>query len=128
MQAQKLLIGKPSKRRVGLERIKSQAHSYLRMNSFLNFLKEENMSLFTDFYELTMCASYFDNKNFEPATFDLFIRRLPENRSYFLFAGLEQCLQYLQNIKFTKEHLDYLKTQGFNAGFSGLPARLQIHR
>ena len=41
------------------------------MNSFLGFLKEENMSLFTDFYELTMCASYFDNKNFEPATFDL---------------------------------------------------------
>ena len=65
------------------------------MNSFLNFQKEENMSLFTDFYELTMCASYFDNKNFEPATFDLFIRRLPENRSYFLFAGLEQCLAVL---------------------------------
>ena len=87
------------------------------MNSFLDFLKEENMSLFTDFYELTMCASYFDNKNFEPATFDLFIRRLPENRSYFLFAGLEQCLQYLQNITFTKEHLNYLKTQGFNPDF-----------
>jgi nicotinate phosphoribosyltransferase len=87
------------------------------MNSFLGFLKEENMSLFTDFYELTMCASYFDNKNFEPATFDLFIRRLPENRSYFLVAGLEQCLQYLQSIRFTDEHLAYLKTQGFNRGF-----------
>ncbi len=34
------------------------------MNSFLNFSKEENMSLFTDFYELTMCASYFDNQKF----------------------------------------------------------------
>ena len=75
------------------------------------------MSLFTDFYELTMCASYFDNKNFEPATFDLFIRRLPENRSYFLFAGLEQALQYLQSVKFTEEHLDYLKKQGFNQDF-----------
>ena len=87
------------------------------MNPFLGFLKEENMSLFTDYYELTMCASYFDNKNFEPATFDLFIRRLPENRSYFLFAGLEQALQYLQSIKFTEEHLAYLKKQGFNQGF-----------
>jgi nicotinate phosphoribosyltransferase len=87
------------------------------MKSFLSFLKEENMSLFTDFYELTMCASYFDNKNFEPATFDLFIRRLPENRSYFLFAGLEQALQYLQSIKFTEEHLAYLKNQGFNQDF-----------
>jgi nicotinate phosphoribosyltransferase len=87
------------------------------MNLFLGFLKPQNMSLFTDYYELTMCASYFDNKNFEPATFDLFIRRLPENRSYFLFAGLEEALQYLQNIEFTEEHLAYLKKQGFNQDF-----------
>ena len=64
-----------------------------------------------------MCASYFDNKKFETATFDLFIRRLPENRSYFLFAGLEEALRYLQNIKFTEEHLVYLKKQGFKDDF-----------
>jgi nicotinate phosphoribosyltransferase len=87
------------------------------MNGFLGFLKQENMSLFTDYYELTMCASYFDNQNFEPATFDLFIRRLPENRSYFLFAGLEEALQYLQSITFTEEHLAYLKKQGFCQDF-----------
>ena len=87
------------------------------MKSFLGPLTAENMSLFTDYYELTMCASYFDNKNFEPATFDLFIRRLPENRSYFLFAGLEEALQYLQNIRFTDEHLGYLKKQGFRQDF-----------
>jgi nicotinate phosphoribosyltransferase len=87
------------------------------MNSFLDFLREENMSLFTDFYELTMCSSYFDNKKFEPATFDLLIRRLPENRSYFLFAGLEQALLFLKNVKFTEEHLSYLKEQGFNQQF-----------
>jgi nicotinate phosphoribosyltransferase len=87
------------------------------MNSFLNFQNEENMSLFTDFYELTMCASYFDNKKFEPATFDLFIRRLPENRSYFLVAGLEQVLQYLKNVRFKEEHLSYLQKQGFNREF-----------
>jgi len=75
------------------------------------------MSLFTDFYELTMCASYFDNQKFEPATFDLFIRRLPPNRGYLLFAGLEQVLQYLQGVKFTEEHLTYLKTQGFSQLF-----------
>jgi nicotinate phosphoribosyltransferase len=87
------------------------------MKSFLDFLKEENMSLFTDFYELTMCASYFDNKKFEPATFDLFIRRLPENRSYFMFAGLEQVLLFLKSVKFTEEHLAYLKEQGFDQQF-----------
>jgi nicotinate phosphoribosyltransferase len=87
------------------------------MKSFFGYLKEGNMSLFTDFYELTMCASYFDNKNFETATFDLFIRRLPENRSYFLFAGLEEALQYLESIKFTEEQLAYLKKQGFKWDF-----------
>lgn len=87
------------------------------MKPFLGYLKEENMSLFTDYYELTMCAAYFDNQNFETATFDLFIRRLPENRSYFLFAGLEEALQYLQAIKFTDEHLEYLRKQGFKEDF-----------
>ncbi len=87
------------------------------MNSFLNYQSQQNMSLFTDFYELTMCASYFDNQKFEPATFDLFIRRLPPNRGYLLFAGLEQVLQYLQGVKFTEEHLAYLKTQGFSQLF-----------
>ena len=87
------------------------------MCPYLGFISEENMSLFTDFYELTMCASYFDNNKFEPATFDLFIRRLPENRSYFLFAGLEQVLLFLKSVKFTEGHLAYLKKQGFNQQF-----------
>jgi nicotinate phosphoribosyltransferase len=87
------------------------------MNSFLKYQNEQNISLFTDFYELTMCASYFDHKKFEPATFDLFIRRLPPNRGYLMFAGLEQALQYLSNVKFTEEHLRYLKTQGFSQPF-----------
>ena len=87
------------------------------MNSFLDYQNEQNMSLFTDFYELAMCASYFDNKKFEPATFDLFIRRLPPDRGYLLFAGLEQVLLYLKSVKFTEEHLNYLKTQGFNQPF-----------
>jgi nicotinate phosphoribosyltransferase len=87
------------------------------MCPYLGFISEENMSLFIDFYELTMCASYFDNNKFEPATFDLFIRRLPENRSYFLFAGLEQVLLFLKSVKFTEGHLAYLKKQGFNQQF-----------
>jgi len=87
------------------------------MNFSLDFVDEENMSMFTDLYELTMCASYFDNKRFEPATFDLFIRRLPQNRSYFLFAGLEQVLLFLEKIRFTKDHTDFLKKQGFKNDF-----------
>jgi nicotinate phosphoribosyltransferase len=87
------------------------------MKPFLNYQNEQNMSLFTDFYELTMCASYFDNKKFEQATFDLFIRRLHANRSYLLFAGLEQVLLFLKSVKFSEEHLSYLKKQGFNQQF-----------
>lgn len=75
------------------------------------------MSLFTDFYEITMCASYFDNKKFELATFDLFIRNMPKNRSYFLFAGLEQVLRFLEQIRFTDEQIVYLKKQGFKNNF-----------
>jgi nicotinate phosphoribosyltransferase len=87
------------------------------MTDFLGAQNEENMSLFTDLYEITMCASYFDNKRFEPATFDLFIRRLPPGRSYFLFAGLEQALLFLEKVKFTEKHLNYLKSQGFKEPF-----------
>lgn len=87
------------------------------MKHFLQFQTEENMALFTDLYELTMCASYFDNKKFNPATFDLFIRRLPPSRSYFLFAGLEQVLSFLEKIRFTDEHINYLRSQDFKEDF-----------
>jgi nicotinate phosphoribosyltransferase len=87
------------------------------MAGFLGFCNEQNMSLFTDFYELAMCASYFDNKKLELATFDLFIRNMPKKRSYFMFAGLEQVLLFLKNIRFTNEHLVYLKKQGFHSDF-----------
>jgi nicotinate phosphoribosyltransferase len=87
------------------------------MSFSLGFVDEKNMSMFTDLYELTMCASYFDNKRFEPATFDLFIRRLPPKRSYFLFAGLEQVLLFLEKVRFKEEHIDFLKKQGFKDEF-----------
>jgi len=87
------------------------------MSGSMDFVDEQDMSMFTDLYELTMCASYFDNKKFEPATFDLFIRRLPPNRSYFLFAGLEQVLLYLEKVRFNEEQIDFLKKQGFKKDF-----------
>jgi len=75
------------------------------------------MSMLTDLYELTMCASYFENKRNEQATFDLFIRKLPPNRSYFVFAGLEQVLLFLKNSRFNTEQTSYLKKQGFKEDF-----------
>jgi nicotinate phosphoribosyltransferase len=83
----------------------------------LDFVNETNMSLLTDFYELTMCASYFESKRNEAATFDLFVRKLPPNRSYFIFAGLEQVLLFLENIKFHEDQIKYLKRQKLSIGF-----------
>jgi len=82
-----------------------------------DFVNETNMGLLTDFYELTMCASYFEDKRNEAATFDLFIRKLPPQRSYFIFAGLEQVLFYLEKVKFTEEQINYLRKQKLNEEF-----------
>jgi nicotinate phosphoribosyltransferase len=87
------------------------------MKGTFGFVDEQNMSMLTDLYELTMCASYFDHKKFEPATFDLFIRRLPPNRSYLLFAGLEQVLLFLERMRFAEEHIKFLKSLGFKDEF-----------
>jgi len=87
------------------------------MNGFLGYPNEENISLFTDLYELTMCATYFATGKLGPATFDLFIRRLPAGRSYFMFAGLEQVLRYLEKMRFTDEQIIYLGRQGFDERF-----------
>jgi len=75
------------------------------------FLTSENMAMDTDLYQLTMAAAYFESGIHYPATFELFVRRLPYNRSFLVAAGLEQALHYLLNIKFTKEAIAYLKSQ-----------------
>jgi nicotinate phosphoribosyltransferase len=82
-----------------------------------DFVNEDNMGLLTDFYELTMCASYFEEGKDELANFDLFIRKLPPNRSYFVFAGLEQVLLFLKNVKFKEEQLGYLEKHGMKKDF-----------
>lgn len=66
-------------------------------------------ALATDLYELTMAAAYFDNKETTEATFELFVRSLPRNRSYLLTAGLEQAMEYLSQLRFKDEHITFLK-------------------
>ncbi len=66
--------------------------------------------LFTDLYQLTMLAGYFKHGLLEKrATFDLYFRRAPFGGSYAVFAGLENALDYLENVRFTTEHLEYLQ-------------------
>lgn len=66
--------------------------------------------LLTDLYELTMAAGYFAaGKANEIATFELGIRRLPPQRNFLLAAGLPQVVDYLLNLSFTPEEVDYLR-------------------
>jgi nicotinate phosphoribosyltransferase len=68
-------------------------------------------ALLTDLYELTMAAAYFDNNFRAKASFELFVRSLPPERSYLVAAGLEQALDYLENVRFQESDIEYLRTQ-----------------
>lgn len=67
-------------------------------------------SLATDLYELTMAAGYFVNGRRERATFELFVRDLPANRSWLVAAGLRQAVDYLSALRFSADDVAHLKT------------------
>ncbi len=75
-------------------------------------------SLLLDLYELTMAESYFTYKRDNFATFDLFVRELPANRSYLIACGLEDILNYVKKLKFSEQDINYLRKQKlFSADF-----------
>lgn len=64
----------------------------------------------TDFYQLTMMAGYAaEGLDRSRATFELFVRRLPENRSYLVFAGLEQAIESVRTLRFSPEQVESLR-------------------
>ena len=68
-------------------------------------------ALNTDLYELTMAAGYFiAGKADELATFELSIRHLPETRNFLLAAGLQQAVEYLENLRFQADEIAYLRS------------------
>ena len=69
-------------------------------------------ALVADLYELTMAASYFNEGMSAPATFSLFIRNSPKNWGYFVNAGLDDVLDFLENLRFDNAEIDYLKSTG----------------
>ena len=72
--------------------------------------------LLTDLYELNMAASYLHRDMDEPATFSLFVRRLPPGRGFLVTAGLEPCLDFLERFGFEDDELAYLRDElGFEA-------------
>jgi nicotinate phosphoribosyltransferase len=69
----------------------------------------EHSGLLTDLYELTMAAGYLQTRFEGRATFELFVRHLPPKRNYLVAAGLEQAIEYLENVHFTPGEIDYLR-------------------
>ena len=63
-----------------------------------------------DFYELTMSQCYFNDNKDKEVVFDLFYRKNPDDGGYCVFAGLEQVVDYVSNLHFEKEDIDYLRS------------------
>lgn len=71
-----------------------------------------SLELVSDFYEFTMSNAYLQKKmQNKIAYFDVFFRRIPDNGGYAIVAGLESIITYIQNLKFTKEDISYLRKQ-----------------
>ena len=76
-------------------------------------LNETNYTMLLDYYELTMSNGYFlSGKSEEIAYFDVFFRKIPDGGGFAIAAGLEQIINYIKNLKFTKEDIAFLKGKG----------------
>ena len=77
-----------------------------------------NLTLMTDLYQLTMMQGYLNSGNQKNVVFDAFYRKNPSGGGYAIAAGLEQVLDYVNQLRFTDEDIEYLKTTGcFTAEF-----------
>ena len=80
--------------------------------------RDTSLSLFTDLYELTMAQAYWQSGVLAEACFSLFVRRLPTNRGYLVFAGLEDMLDALSGLRFGEDDIAWLRSLGlFDDGF-----------
>ncbi len=69
-----------------------------------------NLTLLTDLYELTMMQGYFKNHTNPTVVFDAFFRKNPFDSSYSIAAGLEQAIEYIKDLHFSQEDVDYLRS------------------
>lgn len=71
-----------------------------------------NLTMLTDFYEITMANGYFETGMVDNvAYFDMFFRSVPDHGGFAIMAGLEQVIAYLSNLKFTEEDIAYLRSK-----------------
>lgn len=74
---------------------------------------ERNLSMLVDFYELTMAYGYFTNGLKDTTVvFDMFFRNVPDKGGFVICAGLEQLIEYVQDLHFSKEDIEFLRQKG----------------
>ncbi|MGI6197060.1 MAG: nicotinate phosphoribosyltransferase [Eubacteriales bacterium] len=91
-------------------------------------MTEKNYTLLCDFYELTMGGGYFKNGLADRVTyFDVFFRNVPDNGGFAVCAGLEQIINYINNLHFDKRDIDFLRSKGlFDEDFLAYLADLRF--
>lgn len=82
-------------------------------------MSELNYTLMCDFYELTMANGYFESQMGDQiAYFDVFFRNVPDGGGFAIFCGLDTILDYIKNLKFTDEDIEFLRSKNtFSEGF-----------
>ena len=79
-------------------------------------MNEQNFSMLCDFYQLTMGNGYLKTKHANRiAYFDVFFRRVPEGGGFAICAGLEQVIEYIENLRFTEEDIQFLRSKNIFA-------------
>ncbi len=73
---------------------------------------KENMTMLMDFYELTMSNGYFEHGLKDKIVcFDMFFRKIPDNGGFAIMAGLEQLIEYINDLHFEEEDIEYLRSK-----------------
>ena len=76
-----------------------------------------NISMMMDLYEMTMANGYFAHHETQPRViFDIFYRKNPDEGGFAIFAGLEQMIEYVENMHFTEEDIAYFESLNLFSG------------
>ena len=72
-----------------------------------------NLTMLTDFYEITMANGYFENGLYDKiAYFDMFFRKIPDDGGLAIMAGVKQLIEYFENLEFEEEDIEFLRGKG----------------
>ena len=87
----------------------------------MDLKNERNLSMLVDFYELTMSNGYYENGYADSVVYcDMFFRKNPDGASFSITAGLQQFIEYIKNLSFSEDDIEYLRGKKiFNEEFLG---------